>query len=103
MIGPNAELKAALLAAIPRDVTDPKFEEKLLVVNEVMLEIALLMQEKYKKDIAELTALKDKYKALYEREFASHSVVLGIMAEFFPPGADIRDCLMALTNGKRYK
>jgi hypothetical protein len=103
MIGPNAELKAALLAAIPTNLTDPRFEEKMLTVNEVMLEIALHMQEKYKLDLEEMKAQRDKYKFLYEREFDSHSTVLGIMAEFFPPGADIRDCLMALTGGKRYK
>ena len=103
MIGPNAELKEMLLAAIPRDVTDPRFEEKILAVNEVMLEICLLMQEKYRKDIAELTASRDEWRAFYEREQASHSCVLDILSEFFPPGADIRDCLMALTNGKKYK
>ena len=103
MIGPNEELKAALLSAIPRDIDDPRFNEKLLVVNEVMLEIALHMQAQYKKEIEELKASRDAYKAYYESEFARHSVVLGILSEFFPPGADIRECLMALTNGKKYK
>lgn len=101
MIGPNEDLKAAILAAIPRDVDDPKFYEKLCVVNEVLLELVLLMQDRYRKDIEELKAKKDEYKHLYEREFASHSCVLGILSDFFPPGADIRECLEAVTKKRR--
>lgn len=97
VIGPNAELKAMLIAAIPRNTDDPRFEEKLIVVNEVMLEICLLMQEKYRKDIDDLTASRDKYRSLYESEFARHSIVLGILSEYFPPGADIRECIKLLT------
>ena len=80
MIGPNAELKAMIIAAIPRNTDDPRFEEKLLVVNEVMLEICLLMQEQYRKDIAKLTSERDAWKEsshmyadLYVKESELHN------------------------------
>ena len=101
MMGPTAELKAVLLAALPRNTDDPRFEEKILVVNEVLLEIALLMQDKYRKDIKDLEASRDSYKTAYEHEYARHSLVLGTLSEFFPPGTDIREGLIRLTNQKK--
>lgn len=59
MIGPSTELKEAILAAIPKNENDPKFYEKLCVVNEVLLELILLMQKHYKEEIAKLKLDRD--------------------------------------------
>lgn len=59
MIGPTEELKAAIVSAIPRNTDDPKFYEKLCIVNEVLLELTLLMQNHYKEEIAKLTLDRD--------------------------------------------
>ena len=67
MLGPAEDLKAAIIAAIPRNVDDPKFYEKLCVVNEVLLELMLLMQKRYQEDIAKLTQERDHARFYVEK------------------------------------